>query len=161
MQHPIDDRGKRPSSPARPGEPHYLPIERTRFLRSFHHAFEGIMYATRTQPNMRVHFVIAALVLFATLVLRLDRYYVVAVVTLVALVLEPRTDEYRDRSDRRPADRRASSAGEERERCRRRRGADRRGRRGALRVPDLLSRDHQRRRARLRGGAGGAGQCWR
>ncbi|MGC1759016.1 MAG: diacylglycerol kinase family protein, partial [Candidatus Cybelea sp.] len=87
MQHPIDDRGKRPSSPARPGEPHYLPIERTRFLRSFHHAFEGIIYATRTQSNMRVHFVIAALVLLTTLVLRLDRYYVVAVVTLVALVL--------------------------------------------------------------------------
>jgi diacylglycerol kinase (ATP) len=68
-------------------EPHYLPIERSRFLRSFHHAFEGIIYATRTEPNMRVHFFAAALVLLATLVLRLDRYYVVATITLVALVL--------------------------------------------------------------------------
>ncbi|HVN68966.1 MAG TPA: diacylglycerol kinase [Candidatus Binatia bacterium] len=78
MQHPIDDRGR---------QPHYLPIERSPFLRSFHHAFEGIIYATRTQKNMRVHFLIAALVLLATLILRLDRYYVVATVTLVSLVL--------------------------------------------------------------------------
>ena len=56
-------------------------------MRSFHHAFEGIIYATRTQPNMRVHFVIAALVLLATLILRLERYYVIATVVLVALVL--------------------------------------------------------------------------
>ena len=61
-----------------PSRPHYLPIDRSPFLRSFHHAFEGIVYATRTQRNMRVHFVIAALVLLATLVLRLERYYVVA-----------------------------------------------------------------------------------
>lgn len=79
MQHPADDRSKR--------EPHYLPVERSRFLRSFHHAFEGIIYATRTERNMRVHFLIAALVLVATLVLRLDRYYVVATITLIALVL--------------------------------------------------------------------------
>ncbi len=64
-----------------------MPIERSRILRSFHHAFEGIIYATRTQPNMRVHFVIAALVLLATLVLRLERFYVVATVALIALVL--------------------------------------------------------------------------
>ncbi len=48
------------------------------FWRSFHHAFEGIIYATRTQPNMRVHFLIAALVLLATLLLRLERVYVIA-----------------------------------------------------------------------------------
>jgi diacylglycerol kinase (ATP) len=87
MHHPADDRGKRPSAPPRPSPPHYLPIERHRFLRSFHHAFEGIIYATRTEPNMRVHFIIAALVLLATLVLRLDRYYVVATITLIAQVL--------------------------------------------------------------------------
>ncbi len=79
MQHPADDRGRR--------EPHYLPIDRSPFLRSFHHAFEGIVYATRTQRNMRIHFVIAALVLLATLVLRLERYYVIATVVLVTLVL--------------------------------------------------------------------------
>lgn len=86
MHHPADDRGKR-STPLRGSEPHYLPIDRHRFLRSFHHAFEGIIYATRTERNMRIHFLVAALVLLATLVLRLDRYYVVATVTLVSLVL--------------------------------------------------------------------------
>jgi diacylglycerol kinase (ATP) len=87
MHHPVDDRPKRSSTPPRPGEPHYLPIDRSRFLRSFHHAFEGIIYATRSEPNMRVHFAIAALVLLATLILRLDRVYVVATITLIALVL--------------------------------------------------------------------------
>jgi diacylglycerol kinase (ATP) len=80
MPHPVDER-------SRPEAPHFAPIAENKFWRSFHHAFEGIMYATRTQPNMRVHLVIAALVLLATLVLRLDRYYVVAIVVLVALVL--------------------------------------------------------------------------
>jgi diacylglycerol kinase (ATP) len=79
MHHPADDRGKR--------EPQYLPVDRSRLLRSFHHAFEGIIYATRTQPNMRVHFLIAALVLLGTLILRLDRAYVVATIGLIALVL--------------------------------------------------------------------------
>ena len=67
--------------------PHYAPISENKFLRSFNHAFEGIMYATRTQPNMRVHFIIAALVLLATLLLKLDRFYVIAVVILIAMVL--------------------------------------------------------------------------
>lgn len=79
MAHPADERSKE--------EPHFAPIAESKLLRSFHHAFEGIMYATRTQPNMRVHLVIAALVLGATLVLRLERFYVVATVVLVALVL--------------------------------------------------------------------------
>lgn len=79
MRHPDDEHVK----PA----PQYVPIAQSKFWRSFHHAFEGIMYATRTQPNMRVHLVIGALVLLATLVLRLERAYVVAVVVLVALVL--------------------------------------------------------------------------
>jgi diacylglycerol kinase (ATP) len=67
--------------------PHYAPVAESRFWRSFHHAFEGITYATRTQLNMRIHLVVAALVLLATLVLRLDRYYVVAIVILIVLVL--------------------------------------------------------------------------
>jgi diacylglycerol kinase (ATP) len=79
MPYPADERSKQ--------EPHYVPIAESKLWRSFHHAFEGIMYATRTQPNMRVHLVIAALVLSATLVLRLERSYVIATVVLVSLVL--------------------------------------------------------------------------
>jgi diacylglycerol kinase (ATP) len=79
MPLPVEDRAK--------NEPHYAPISESKFWRSFHHAFEGIMYATRTQPNMRVHFVIAALVLLGTLVLRLERPYVIATVIAIAMVL--------------------------------------------------------------------------
>jgi diacylglycerol kinase (ATP) len=57
------------------------------FWRSFNHAFEGIIYATRTQRNMRIHLVAALLVLMATMWLRLERAYVAIVVVLVALVL--------------------------------------------------------------------------
>ncbi len=58
-----------------------------KFWRSFNHAFEGIMYAARTQQNMRVHFIIALLVVLASLFLRLDRYYVVELVIIIAVVL--------------------------------------------------------------------------
>ncbi len=102
-------------------------------MRSFHHAFEGIIYATRTQPNMRVHFLIAALVLLATLILRLDRFYVVATVTLVALVLslELMNTAIESIVDLLTVD--APSAGQERQRRGRRRRAHRGGRRGARR----------------------------
>jgi len=75
------------AEPRAKDEPRSVPSGASKVWRSFHHAFEGIMYATRTQTNMRAHLVIAALVLVATLVLRLDRFYVVAVVVLIAMVL--------------------------------------------------------------------------
>lgn len=56
-------------------------------LRAFHYAFEGIIYATRTQLNMRIHWIAAALVLAATLYLRLGRPYVIGIVITVAVVL--------------------------------------------------------------------------
>ena len=56
-------------------------------LRAFHYAFEGIIYATRTQLNMRIHWIAAALTLAATLYLRLQRPYVITIVIIVALVL--------------------------------------------------------------------------
>ncbi len=65
----------------------YVRITETKFWSSFHYAFAGILYAVRTQPNMRVHLFIAALVLLATLLLRLDRIYVVAVVITIVIVL--------------------------------------------------------------------------
>jgi diacylglycerol kinase (ATP) len=57
------------------------------FWRSFHHAFEGVIYATRTQWNMRLHLIAAALVLVATLYLHLQRAYVIGIVITVAVVL--------------------------------------------------------------------------
>jgi diacylglycerol kinase (ATP) len=62
-------------------------ITETRLWSSFHYAFSGILYATRTQPNMRIHLIVGALVLLATLYLRLQRVYVVCVIVLVAFVI--------------------------------------------------------------------------
>ena len=45
------------------------------------------MYATRTQPNMRIHLILGGAVLLATLYLRLQRVYVVCIIVLVALVV--------------------------------------------------------------------------
>lgn len=46
-----------------------------------------MMYAVRTQPNMRVHLVAALGVLLATLVLRLERIYLIAIVIIIVIVL--------------------------------------------------------------------------
>ncbi|MBV9103617.1 MAG: diacylglycerol kinase [Candidatus Eremiobacteraeota bacterium] len=62
-------------------------IAESRLWSSFHFAFSGIVYATRTQPNLRVHFIIGALVLFATLYLRLQRVYVICIIVLVCFVI--------------------------------------------------------------------------
>ena len=52
---------------------------------SFDYAFQGILYATRTQRNMRIHLVAASLALFAALYLRLERAYVAVVVIAIVL----------------------------------------------------------------------------
>lgn len=75
------------SGEERKHEAQYARVTEQKFWRSFHHAFEGIMYATRTQPNMRVHLVIAALVLLASLFLRLDRYYIVGLIVVIGVVI--------------------------------------------------------------------------
>ncbi|GAC1354896.1 MAG: diacylglycerol kinase [Vulcanimicrobiaceae bacterium] len=73
--------------PQIPPEPGYKRITESKFWSSFHNAFAGIMYATKTQSNMRVHLIIGAIVLASMLVLRLERVYVIAIVILIALVL--------------------------------------------------------------------------
>lgn len=68
-------------------DPEFTRITDAKFWSSFHYAFAGILYATKTQSNMRVHFVIAAVVLLGTLFLHLDRTYVIAIIVMVAMVL--------------------------------------------------------------------------
>jgi diacylglycerol kinase (ATP) len=65
----------------------FVPVSETKFWSAFHYAFAGIVYAVRTQPNMRIHLIIAALVMLATLLLRLDRIYVIAIVLAIVVVL--------------------------------------------------------------------------
>lgn len=54
---------------------------------SFNYAIEGIVYALRTQRNMRVHVAIAVLVAVASLLLGVSRVQLIAVVFAVSLVI--------------------------------------------------------------------------
>ena len=62
-------------------------VHDNRFWASFDYAFQGILYAVRTQRNLRIHFVAAALALVATLYLRLERVYVAVVVIAIVAVI--------------------------------------------------------------------------
>jgi diacylglycerol kinase (ATP) len=62
-------------------------VHQQRVWASFDYAFQGILYATRTQSNMRIHLLAAALAMFASLYLRLERAYVAIVVLCICLVI--------------------------------------------------------------------------
>lgn len=65
----------------------FVPIEEIKVWRSFHYALAGIVYCIRTQPNFRIHLIVAALVMMATLLLHLDRLYLIAIVLAIGFVL--------------------------------------------------------------------------
>jgi len=56
-------------------------------LWSFNYAIEGIVYALRTQRNMRLHFLAASLVFTAALLFHITRLELVALILVVTLVL--------------------------------------------------------------------------
>jgi diacylglycerol kinase (ATP) len=56
-------------------------------LDSFNWAFEGIIHVLRTQRNMRIHFVVAAVVLLAALVAGVSRLELIALLISIAFVL--------------------------------------------------------------------------
>ena len=56
-------------------------------LWSFNYAVEGIVYALRTQRNMRLHAVAATAVLFAALFFRISALELVAIVFAIGLVI--------------------------------------------------------------------------
>jgi len=62
-------------------------VQDSRVWAAFDYAFQGILYATRTQRNMRFHLIAASLTMFATLYLRLERSYVAIIVLCIALVI--------------------------------------------------------------------------
>lgn len=55
-------------------------------LWSFNYAIEGIVYALRTQRNMRLHGIAAAAVLVASLLLRVSRLELLAILFAISLV---------------------------------------------------------------------------
>lgn len=56
-------------------------------MRAFANAFAGFAYALRSQPNMRIHLVIALAVVVAASLLGVPRPYWIALVLTIALVL--------------------------------------------------------------------------
>jgi diacylglycerol kinase (ATP) len=54
--------------------------------RSFDHAYRGLIYAVRTQRNMRIHVVIAVLVLVASLLVGVSKLELAALVLVILLV---------------------------------------------------------------------------
>jgi diacylglycerol kinase (ATP) len=63
--------------------------QRRRFtmLKSFNHAFQGLVYAVRYERNMRIHIAVALLVLIVSLFLNVSRLELVVVVVAIAFVL--------------------------------------------------------------------------
>ncbi|MEE8639023.1 MAG: diacylglycerol kinase [bacterium] len=55
--------------------------------RSFNSALEGIVYALRTQRNVKIHFVVTALVLFASVWLSITKTELILLLITIALVL--------------------------------------------------------------------------
>ncbi|MGH7727606.1 MAG: diacylglycerol kinase [Vulcanimicrobiaceae bacterium] len=62
-------------------------VHENRLWASFDYAFSGLVYAARTQPNMRIHLAAGALALAASLFLRLGRAYVALIVIAIVLVI--------------------------------------------------------------------------
>jgi len=56
-------------------------------LASFNYAIEGVVHALRAQRNVRIHLVIAVIVLIASLFFRISRFEFIAIVFAIGLVL--------------------------------------------------------------------------
>jgi diacylglycerol kinase (ATP) len=56
-------------------------------LESFNNAFEGVIHVLRTQRNMRIHFLIAAAVLAAAVVVGVTRFELIALLLAIVFVL--------------------------------------------------------------------------
>jgi diacylglycerol kinase (ATP) len=60
---------------------------RTTLLQSFNHAFQGLVHAVRYQRNMRIHMVVALIVLVASVFLNVSRLELVIVFASIAFVI--------------------------------------------------------------------------
>lgn len=58
-----------------------------KLLDSFNYAFDGIIYTLKTQRNMRIHFVIAVLVLFSSIFFGLSKVETLVLFITIALVI--------------------------------------------------------------------------
>lgn len=58
-----------------------------KLIESFNYAFEGIIYALKTQRNMKIHFVVAIIVLFLSLFFDLSRIEILVLFLTISVVL--------------------------------------------------------------------------
>ena len=58
-----------------------------KFTESFNHAIEGITYTVRTQRNMKIHMVVALIVLFFSLFFNLSKLEMVILLVTITMVL--------------------------------------------------------------------------
>ena len=60
---------------------------RRSLLDSFNYAFEGIVYALKTQPNMRIHFLLTTAVLLASLIFKLTKLEILILFLTISFVI--------------------------------------------------------------------------
>lgn len=65
-------------------------IKKDRFIKSFHHAIEGIWYVFQYDQNIRVHFVVAIVVMYASVLLGVSHFEmgILGVMILLVFVAE-------------------------------------------------------------------------
>ena len=56
-------------------------------VESFNYAFEGIIHVLRTQRNMRIHFLLAVIVLIGALVTGVNKFELISLLIVIAFVL--------------------------------------------------------------------------
>jgi len=79
---PEDEQPERP-----PRRPPPAPGRAPSLLDSFNYAFEGIIHVLRTQRNLRIHFLAAALVFGGAIAVGVSRLQLIALVLAIAFVL--------------------------------------------------------------------------
>jgi diacylglycerol kinase (ATP) len=79
---PRRERDRRPRLSPAPG-----PGRAPRLIDSFNYAFEGIIHVLRTQRNLRIHFLIAIVVIGAAAALGVQRLELIALLFAIAFVL--------------------------------------------------------------------------
>ena len=75
------------TTPPRRTSPPSAPGRAPTLLDSFNYAFEGIIHVLRTQRNLRIHFVIAIVVIAAAAALGVDRLELISLLLAIAFVL--------------------------------------------------------------------------
>lgn len=71
-------------SPSRASDEPVYPKHKRSLLNSFRFAFEGLIYAFRTQPNLRIHLIAGSAAIFAGLLIKLS-YFELALICLVVM----------------------------------------------------------------------------